>query len=79
LSAVAYTSTSNLRTDLLVTNGEFALGLLVGVGKGLELLDGLALRDLDAELDVTLGILVTGLEQIRQQSYGLEFGPLFLT
>lgn len=59
--AVAYTSTRHPRTNLLVTNGEFALGLLVGIGKGLELLDGLALRDLDAELDIALGVLVTGL------------------
>ena len=31
------------KTNLLITNSEFALGLLVGIGKGLELLDGLAL------------------------------------
>jgi hypothetical protein len=48
-------------TYLLIANGEFALGLLVGIGKGLELLDGLALQDLNAELDVALGVLVAGL------------------
>ena len=50
-----------MKTNLLITNGEFALGLLVGIGKGFEFLDGLALQDLDAELDVALGVLVTRL------------------
>jgi hypothetical protein len=54
---------------LLIANGEFALGLLVGIGKSLELLDRLALQDLNAELDVALGVLVTRLQQIRQQIY----------
>jgi hypothetical protein len=54
-------------THLLVANGEFALRLLVGIGKGLELLDGLALQDLDAKLDVALGVLVARLQQIYQQ------------
>lgn len=50
-----------MKTNLLITNGEFALGLLVGVGKSLELLDRLALQDLDTELDVALGVLVARL------------------
>jgi hypothetical protein len=33
------------KTNLLIADGEFALGLLVGIGKGLELLDGFALQD----------------------------------
>jgi hypothetical protein len=33
------------KTDLLIADGEFALGLLVGIGKSLELLDGIALQD----------------------------------
>ena len=46
---------------LLITNSKFALGLLVLIGEGLKLLDWLRLQDLDAEFDVTLGVLVTGL------------------
>jgi hypothetical protein len=38
------------------------LGLLVLVGESFELLDGLRLQDLDAELDVALGVLVTRLD-----------------
>ena len=38
--------------------------LLVLVGESFELLDGLRLQDLDAELDVALGVLVTGLETL---------------
>jgi hypothetical protein len=49
------------KTNLLITNSEFALGLLVGVGKGLELLDGLALQDRNAKLDVALGVLMARL------------------
>jgi hypothetical protein len=55
-------------TYLLIANGEFALGLLVGIGKGLELLDGFALQDLNAKLDVALGVLVARLQQNRQQT-----------
>lgn len=32
-------------TNLFIANGELALSLLVGIGKSLELLDGLALQD----------------------------------
>ena len=46
---------------LLIANGEFALRLLVLVGKGLQLLDGLALQDGDAELYVGLCVLVARL------------------
>jgi hypothetical protein len=55
----------HLEIYLLITNGEFALGLLVGVGKSLELLDGLALQNLDAKLDVALGVLMARLQHIR--------------
>lgn len=48
-------------TNLFITNGEFTLSLFVSIGKGLELLDGLALQDFNAELDVGLGVLVTRL------------------
>jgi hypothetical protein len=48
-------------TYLLITNSELALRLLVLVGESLELLDGLRLQDLDAELDVALGVLVARL------------------
>jgi hypothetical protein len=40
-----HTSEHNQGTNLLITTSEFALGLLVGIGKSLELLDGLALQD----------------------------------
>lgn len=46
---------------LLVADGEFALRLFVLVGKGLQLLDGLALQHRDAELYVGLCVLVAGL------------------
>ena len=46
---------------LLVTNSELALRLLVLVGESFELLDGLRLQDLDAKLDVALGVFVAGL------------------
>lgn len=58
-----------LSTDLLVTNGEFALSLLVGVGEGFEFLDGLALHNLDAELDVALSVLVAGLDSLYQRVF----------
>jgi len=44
---------------LLITNSEFALGLLVLIGESFKLLDGLRLQDLDAEFDISLGVLVT--------------------
>jgi hypothetical protein len=49
---------------LLITNSELALGLLVLVGESFELLDGLRLQDLDAEFDIALGVLVTGLQTL---------------
>jgi len=49
-------------TYLLVTNGEFALGLLIGIGESLELLDRLRLRDFNSKFDVALGILVARLD-----------------
>jgi hypothetical protein len=33
------------KTNLLIADSEFALGLLVGIGKGFELLNGLALQN----------------------------------
>lgn len=57
----------SLQTNLLVTNGELALSLLVGIGESLKLLDGFALHDLNAELDVALGVLVARLYQTCQQ------------
>jgi hypothetical protein len=48
-------------THLFVTNGELALRLLVVLGIGLELLDGLVLQHGDAKLDVCLGVFVAGL------------------
>lgn len=51
-------------TYLLVTNSELALSLLVGVREGLQLLDGLRLQDLDAELDVALGVFMAGLRKM---------------
>lgn len=49
-------------TYFLITNSEFALGLLVLVGEGFELLDGLGLQDLDAKLHIALGVLMARLE-----------------
>lgn len=48
-------------TNLFVTNSELSLSLLVGVGESLELLDRLRLQDLDAELDIALGVFMAGL------------------
>lgn len=48
-------------TYLLIANRELALGLLVGIRKGLQFLDGLGLRYRKAELDVALGVLVSRL------------------
>lgn len=50
-------------TYLLIPNGELALCLLVGLGKSLELLDRLGLRDLHAELHICLGVFVARLEK----------------
>jgi hypothetical protein len=44
ISHWTYMSRSS-ETNLLIANGEFTLGLLIGIGKSLELLDGLALQD----------------------------------
>ena len=49
------------KTYLLVTNSELALRLLVLIGESFKLLDGLRLQDLDAEFDISLGVLVTRL------------------
>lgn len=49
---------------LLVADGEFPLCLLVLLRKCLELLDRLCLRDCNAEFDIGLGILMTGLEGV---------------
>lgn len=46
---------------LLITNSELALGLLIRIGESLEFLDGLRLQNLDAELDIALGVLVARL------------------
>ena len=47
---------------LLIANREFALRLLVRIRKSLELLDGLGLHHLDAELYVALRVLMTRLK-----------------
>ena len=49
---------------LFITNSELALGLLVRTGESLEFLDGLRLQDLDAELDIALGVLVARLVKL---------------
>ena len=46
---------------LLISNRKLALRLLVVVGKRIQGLDGLALQDRQPELDVGLGVLVSGL------------------
>ena len=46
---------------LLIANSEFALRLLVGIRKGLELLDGFGLDDLDTKLDVAFRVFVARL------------------
>lgn len=51
-------------TYLLIPNGELALCLLVGLGKRLELLDGLGPRDLHAELHICLGVFMARLEKL---------------
>ena len=50
---------------LLITNREFALRLLVVLGKNVEGLDGLALENRQGELDVGFGVLVAGLPRGR--------------
>jgi hypothetical protein len=49
---------------LLITNSELALCLLVLIGESFELFDRLRLQDLDAEFDIALGVLVTGLQTL---------------
>lgn len=50
-----------LPTDLLVADGEFALGLLVALCESLQLFDRLALKNRHAKFDVRLGVLVARL------------------
>lgn len=49
------------RTNLLITNGEFALRLLVLLRKCLQFLNRLGLGDCHAEFDVSFCVLVAGL------------------
>lgn len=49
---------------LLIANCELALRLLVCLGKGLKLLNGLGLRDLHAEFHIRLGIFMAGLVKL---------------
>lgn len=49
------------RTNLLITNGEHALRLLVVLRKCLQSLNRLRLGDCHAELDVSFCVLVAGL------------------
>jgi len=65
-------SCTTLRTNLLISNGELALGLLIVIGKVLELLDSFVLGDSDAELDVGLGVLVTRLWDISKTASRLD-------
>ena len=53
-----------LQANLLITNGEFALGLLVLLGESLELLDRLSLRNSNTELDIGFGVFVSRLEKV---------------
>lgn len=55
-------------TYLFVTNGEFALGLLVRLSKSLKLLNRLRLGHRNAELDIGLCVLVTGLDLVSGKS-----------
>jgi len=59
---------------LLIAYRELALRLLISIREGLELLDCFVLCDFDAELDVSLRVLVAGLETV---SAGLRDGSLF--
>lgn len=59
---------------LLIGDGEAALGLLIRVGEIAQLLDRLVLRiDLQEEVDVRLGVLVSGEDArvVRERSEGL--------
>jgi len=62
---------------LLITNREFALGLLVLIGESLEFLHGLRLQDLDTKPDVALCVLVTRLwlSQCMQLQVHIYFPP----
>lgn len=64
-------STDTPNTYLLITDGEFALCLLVLVREGLELQNRLCLGDLDTELHIGLGVFVTRLQVI---SLGVDVG-----
>lgn len=48
--------------DLLIADGEFALGFLVGLGILIKTLDGVVVEDLLSKLDVAFGILVSGID-----------------
>ena len=49
-------------THLLISNCEPALRLLVGLRKGLELLDGFGLQDSNQKFRIRLRVLVAGLQ-----------------
>jgi len=52
------------RSNLLITDGEFALCLLIGACERLQLFDGFALRDGDGEFDVAFGVLMAWLQSV---------------
>ena len=54
--------------NLFITDGEFALCLLVLLRKGLQLLDGFGLGDRDAELDVAFCVFMAGLANCKTLS-----------
>lgn len=51
---------------LLVSNGEFALCLLIRIRERLKLLHSIRLQDLDAELDVAFGVFMAGLSIVSR-------------
>ena len=53
-----------LRSYLLIPNGEFALSLLIGLRKSLKLLNRLRLLNRNTELDIRLGVLVSRLNPL---------------
>lgn len=57
-------------SHLLIPNGEFALGFLVVLRKGLQFLDCLILHDCGEELNVLFSVLVAGLYSNQQSDQG---------
>lgn len=60
---------------LFITNRKLASRNLIGIGKGLQLLNGLGLRDGNGKLDIGLGVLVARLQQLAIVQFTLDKQP----